>query len=214
MHEHKLTLPDQAAWQSIVSFVIACLITALLLFQLVRPWHKNSEPLSRYIALDLSLLPALIPTAPAKDDKPADNKMEVPKKTERQARKQASPDTHKPAQAISLPASEPQRQDTAKDLFTEEKPAGASTLRIDRDAVARAYKDSRSDIQKLAGRAGQPLEATERSQIRQFGREVHNAKISDCIKANGEGISIGQATYLGYFAAAALAYNAVTGKCK
>jgi hypothetical protein len=216
MHEHKLTLPNQAVWQSMFSFTIAGLITALLLFQLVLPWHKKTEPSSRYIALDLSILPTVVSKVPDADARPAATKTDVAKKTERQTRKQVGPDAQPTVQAITLPVPEPKpkRQDADKDFFTEEKSTASSSLRIDKNAIARAYADSRSDLQIAAGRTGQRLEAVERSQTRQFGRELSRAKISDCIKPNPEGITIGQTTYTGYFAAAALAFNAVTGKCK
>ena len=220
MRERNFILPNQAAWQSIFSFLIASLITALLLLQLVRPWHGKAESDVVYTTLDLSFLPKLTPKVPGTDPKPDTDKTELPKKFERQTPQsqsqpqQASSAKPPPEQASSLPAPEPQQQDAGKDPFAEEKSTVASGLRIDKSDIARAYTDSRSDIQKLAGRAGQPLEAVKRGQIRQFGREVSQAKIDDCIKANPEGITIGQTTFIGYFAAAALAYNAVTGKCK
>ncbi|MFZ6643517.1 hypothetical protein ACO0LL_27595 [Undibacterium sp. TC4M20W] len=217
MQERKLILPNQAAWQSVFSFVIACLITALLLFQLVRPWHKKPMSETGYITLDLSFMPKAIPKTPSADAGPVSKKTDISKMRERetrQTRQRASPSAQQAAQAITLPAAEPSRQDLGKDVFTEEKSTASSGLRTDKDAIARAYADSRSDLQKLASRSGQPLETTERSPIRKFGREVSKAQITDCIKPNPEGITIGQTTYKGYFAAAALAYNAVTGQCK
>ncbi|MFZ6778918.1 hypothetical protein ACO0LD_18995 [Undibacterium sp. Ji83W] len=69
-------------------------------------------------------------------------------------------------------------------------------------------------MQKMAGQAGKMLETVEASKNKKFGHAVSQAKIEDCIKPNPEGITIGQTTFKGYFAAAALAYNAVTGQCK
>ncbi|BBB62172.1 hypothetical protein UNDKW_3899 [Undibacterium sp. KW1] len=214
MQERKLILPNQAVWQSVLSFVIACLITALLLFQLVRPWHKKPTPETRYITLDLSFMPKAMTKTPSADAGAVSKKTDIAKMPERETRQRASPSAQQAAQAITLPTAEPSWQDPGKDVFTEEKSTVSSGLRTDKDAIARAYADSRSDLQKLASRSGQPLEATERSPIRKFGREVSKAQITDCIKPNPEGITIGQVTYKGYFAAAALAYNAVTGQCK
>jgi hypothetical protein len=214
MQERKLILPNQAVWQSALSFGIACLITALLLFQLVRPWHKKPTPETGYITLDLSFMPKAIPKTQSVDAGPVSKKTDISKMRERETRQRASPSAQQSAQAITLPAAEPSRQDPGKDIFTEEKSTASSGLRTDKDAIARAYADSRSDLQKLASRSGQPLETTERSPIRKFGREVSKAQITDCIKPNPDGITIDQATYQGYFAAAALVYNAVTGKCK
>ncbi|MFZ6733560.1 hypothetical protein ACO0LG_16655 [Undibacterium sp. Ji42W] len=199
--------------QSLVSFIIATLITALFLFQLVRPWYKKPAPATAYIGLDLSSLIVSIPKSIVKDDKPVSSATTATKKSERQVRP-ASTAPQRTQQIIGQPTPQVELQDAAKDFPVGQKSDAPATLNIGRDAVAKAYADSQSDMQKMPGHAGKTLETAEVSKNKKFGRAVSQAKIEDCIKPNPDGITIGITNFKGYFAAAALAYNAVTGQCK
>ncbi|MFZ6874001.1 hypothetical protein ACO0LF_18235 [Undibacterium sp. Di27W] len=217
MHERKLMWGSQTLWQPMVSFTIATLITALLLFQLIKPWHKNAVPESSYLTLDFSPLLKIIPTLPTPpkteskpEKKPSNNVANKSEKTEQATSRPAS--TTPQAQQTITP---PDIPDAGKDLPTEDKASAPARLNIGKEAIAKAYADSRTDMPKIAGQTIQALEAAEAKKNRQFGHEVSKAKIEDCIRPNSDaGVTIGQTTFVGYLAVAALAYNAVTGKCK
>ncbi|MFZ6743691.1 hypothetical protein ACO0LC_10730 [Undibacterium sp. JH2W] len=214
MHERKLMWGSQTLWQPMVSFTIATLITALLLFQLIKPWHKNPMPESSYITLDLSPLLKIIPKLPTPtnteskpEKKPVNNVANKPKNTE-QATSRTASTTPQTQQEIPQTITPP-------DLPAEDKASVPARLNIGKEAIAKAYADSRDDMPKIAGQTIQTLEAAEAKKNRQFGHEVSKARIEDCIRPNSDaGVTIGQTTFVGYLAVAALAYNAVTGKCK
>ncbi|MFZ6778917.1 hypothetical protein ACO0LD_18990 [Undibacterium sp. Ji83W] len=80
MQERQRMLMNERSLQSFVSFIIATLITALFLFQLVRPWHIKPAPATAYIGLDLSSLAVNMPKSPVKKDKPSTSSTVIPKK--------------------------------------------------------------------------------------------------------------------------------------
>lgn len=219
MRQHEPMWGNGRLLQSIASFVIAALITALLLFQLVRPWQKKDGTEISYVNLDLSLLNMTIHKSQSEDKQSSttatDNASRITKKTERLVPRQASAKPQQPHQLTAQAATEPEKPVANNEQPAEGNSGVPATLQIGKEAIARAYADSRRDMQKTPDQSRHTLEAAESSKNEQFAQAISKAKIEGCIKPNpNKGITIGQTTYVGYLAVAALAYNAMTGKCK
>lgn len=80
-------------------------------------------------------------------------------------------------------------------------------LLINRNAISKAYNDSKSDIQKMAEASGKELNSPVKTQYEKFQTAAQEAAIPDCLSPQGPG-------GLGLLAIPVIAFSAATGKCK
>ncbi len=78
-------------------------------------------------------------------------------------------------------------------------------LPINSKTIAKAYKDSKSEIQKMAEASGKELNTPGQTKYDRFQTAAEEAAIPDCISANAGGTLL---------LIPVLAYKALAGKCK
>ncbi len=122
--------------------------------------------------------------------------------------------------AITPLSQDPAPSATAPDNVQETaKFSAGSALKLDGKSVGKAYKDSRSDLQKMAEAAGKTLEAPPQTREQKFDAVIAEAAVPGCL-AMGEdpmkhnppvvaGVNLGGLLALPFYAGAI-----IKGKCK
>ncbi|MCU6435416.1 hypothetical protein LPB67_16690 [Undibacterium sp. Jales W-56] len=111
--------------------------------------------------------------------------------------------------ATNTPASSPEPiaiTGNATPLFSKDALAMPG-LEIDSQAIGRAYKNSRSEIQQMADSSAKEMNTPVATRYEQFQAKADKAKIQDCIKP----MNIPSVNLL---LIPVIAYAAATGKCK
>ena len=80
-------------------------------------------------------------------------------------------------------------------------------LPINHKTIAKAYNDSKSDMQKMAEASGKELNTPIATKYDRFQTAAEQAAIPDCLSPQGSG-------GIGLFAIPVIAFAAATGKCK
>lgn len=94
-----------------------------------------------------------------------------------------------------------------------------STLKVDSKAIAKAYKDGRTDMQKMADAAGKTLANPESTKMQQFDVAMKEAAVPGCL-AKGEDplkhnpAKLGNVSFSGLLALPFYVTAIVKGKCK
>ncbi|MES2104287.1 MAG: hypothetical protein V4634_09725 [Pseudomonadota bacterium] len=97
--------------------------------------------------------------------------------------------------------------------------ASSSALNLDSKAIARAYKDGRSELQKMADAAGKTLESQAPTKMQQFDTAMKEAAVPSCL-AQGEDPmkhnppKLGGVSFSGLFALPFYVGAIAKGKCK
>ena len=102
--------------------------------------------------------------------------------------------------------------DSAPAISTEITPVQSieqpvTLLPINSKTIAKAYNESKSEIQKMAEASGKELNTTTKTKFDRFQTAAEQAVIPDCLSPQGPG-------GIGLFAIPVIAFAAATGKCK
>ncbi|WP_394778549.1 hypothetical protein [Undibacterium sp.] len=96
---------------------------------------------------------------------------------------------------------------------------GSSTLKLDSTSIGKAYKDSRSDLQKRAESVGKTLEVQPKTQAQKFDTAMEEAAVPSCLASGEDPMKHNQPVVAGVQLAGLLALPfyagaIIKGKCK
>jgi hypothetical protein len=182
--------------QRVFAASLALLITVFLSLQFRPGTNKNSEKafLNRpFTLLMLQMIPAEHPKVTDKipTKKSATNKLKFIPATFRQAAKVSESTAVISAEITPTPTIE----------------QAVTLLPINSKSIAKAYNDSKSDIQKMAEASAKELDTPVKTKFDRFQIAAEQAVIPDCLAPQGPG-------GIGLFAIPVIAFQAATGKCK
>jgi hypothetical protein len=190
------------------------MLSALLTLALLQMWvpklHRKAISEEQAPAGLSWLLPLPIKTEAQPEAKP--RAIVPPRRVSQTPPAPAKPAAEKPAQAALPETASPLSSETNA---AQENPP-TSTLKLDGKTIAQAYKDSRSDIQKMADAAGKQLQAAPAGKYEQFQTALEEARIPDCTKDPLKHVppKIGPVTLGGFLVVPFIVKAVVTGKCK
>lgn len=182
--------------QRVFAASLALLITAFLSLQFMTQTFKRSE--SEFLNRPFTVLMFRMPLAehPKVVDqkhtqKSAINNFRLIRASITQAEKENGPSS-----VISTEITPAQ---------TTEQPV--TLLPINRKSIAKAYNDSKSEIQKMAEASGKELNTPLKTKYDRFQSAAEQAVIPDCLAPQGPG-------GIGLLAIPVIIFEAATGKCK
>lgn len=193
---------QQAYWQTqwqvhgtrqrVFAATLSVLITVFLSlqFKVVPNNRSESEFLNRpFTLLTLQMIPAQRPKVEDPTPKSANHKLRLIPATVRQATKVSNTPSAISAEITPAPKVE----------------QAITLLPINSKSIAKAYNDSKSEIQKMAEASAKELNTPGKTKYDRFQTAAEEAAIPDCFSANVGGTLL---------SIPVLAYKALAGKCK
>lgn len=193
---------QQAQWQNhdtkqrVFAASLVLLITVLLSlqFKIVQNNRSESEFLNRpFTLLILQMIPAISPIV---EDQTSSPKSAIRKLN-------LIPDPVRHAEKVSDAPSAISAEITP--VQTNEQ--AETPLTINSKSIAKAYNDSKSEIQKMAESSGKELNSPIKTKFDRFQTAAEQAVIPDCLAPQEPG-------GIGLLAIPVIAFQAATGKCK
>ncbi|GGC69917.1 hypothetical protein [Undibacterium terreum] len=212
--------------QRVLAAVFAMLLTLMLAKQFSgnRLWSQRTEAEQPGSVQYLSLFNLPIPSA----RQPENHENAAARIPTGDAGRKGKSNSAPAARAV-LPASDSGQTSTPVEAAPEIPPPATgsnengdtinSTLKVDSKAITKAYKDSRTDMQKMADATGKTLANPESTKMQQFDVAMKEAAVPGCL-AKGEDplkhnpAKLGNVSFSGLLALPFYVTAIAKGKCK